>query len=72
MREHNFMGEQRSPIKRGCSVCIGSANQFMLVVGESNEFSATELLDHLLAMASGNEVFQFHTPQHYGSGLDIG
>jgi hypothetical protein len=30
------------------------------------------LLDHLLAMALWNQIFQFHTPQLYGSGLDIG
>ena len=72
MREHNFMGEQRSPIKGSGSVCLGSANQFMLAIAEFNEFSVAELLDHLLAMALGNQVFQFHTPQLYGSGLDIG
>jgi hypothetical protein len=30
------------------------------------------LLDHLLVMALWNQIFQFHTPQLYGSGLDIG
>lgn len=72
MREHNFVGEQRSPLKSVSSVCIGSANQFVLAIAEFNEFSATELLDHLLVMALWNQIFQFHTPQLYGSGLDIG
>jgi hypothetical protein len=43
--EHNFMGEQRSPFKGSDLVRVSAANQFVLAVGEFDEFCVTKLPD---------------------------
>ena len=45
------MGEQRCPFKSGRPVSISSANQFVLAIGEFDEFGLTELLDQFGAIA---------------------
>jgi hypothetical protein len=51
MREDDFMGEERGPFKSGRPVSISSANQFVLAIGEFDEFGLTELLDQFGAIA---------------------
>jgi hypothetical protein len=56
VREHDFMREERRPLKGVGTVGIGAANQFMLAVGVANEFGVAELPDDLFAITFGNEI----------------
>ena len=55
--EHDFVGEERGPLKGSGAVGIGAADEFVLAVGEFYEFGTTKLLDQLLATALGNQIF---------------
>ena len=55
--EDDFVGEQRGPFKGGSAVGVGTADEFMLAVGELNEFGPSKLLDQLLAAALRNQIF---------------
>ncbi len=72
MRENDLMGEQGGPFKGGNSVSISAADQFVLAVGQFDEFRLTELPDHLPDSVEWNDELQFHTQSHYGSGLSKG
>jgi len=51
VREDDFMGEQRSPLK-GCGpVSVSSANQFVLAIRKFDEFCLPKLPDQLGAIA---------------------
>jgi hypothetical protein len=54
--EHDFMREERHPLKCSRPISVGAPNQFMLAVVESNEFGVAELADDLFAITFGNEV----------------
>jgi len=69
--ENDFMGEERRPFKGCGAVGVGAADKFVLAVGTPNQFGVTELVDDPAAVALRDDVFQFHTPQLYWSGLDI-
>jgi hypothetical protein len=56
VREHNFMGEERNPLKCSRTVSVGAAEKFMLAVVESDEFGVAELADDLFAITFWNEV----------------
>jgi hypothetical protein len=43
MREHNFMGEERDPFKCSGPIIVRTANEFVLAVGEFDEFGVTKL-----------------------------
>jgi len=51
MREHDFVGEERHPFEGVSAVGIGAADEFMLAVGESDEFGLTKLTDEFGAIA---------------------
>jgi len=72
MRENDFMGEQGGPFKGGGSVNISAADQFVLTVGQFDEFCLPKLPDHLPGSVEWNDELQFHTQSHYGSGLNKG
>ena len=46
MREDDFMGKQRCPLKSCGSVSIGSAQKLVLAIGKFNEFCLAELLNN--------------------------
>ena len=72
MRKHDFMGEERDPFKCSSPITVRTANEFVLAVGELDEFGVTKLPNRFGAIAYWNQIFKFHTPQLYGRGLDIG
>ena len=55
--EHDFVGEERGPFKGGGAVGVGAADKFVLSIREFYELGPTELLDHLLPTALGNQIF---------------
>jgi len=57
MSEHDFMCEERNPFKSGGSVTVRTTNQFVLAVGEFDEFCLAELPDHLFAVSFWNQIF---------------
>ena len=57
MREHDFMGEERGPFKRGGPVGGRAADQFMLAMRQADEAGCAELADELAPMALRNDVF---------------
>jgi hypothetical protein len=72
MRIHDFTGDQRSPFKGCRSVSISAADQFVLTVGQFDEFRLSELPDHLTGSAEWNDDLQFHTQSHYSNRLSDG
>jgi len=72
MREYNFMGDQGGPFKGCDSVSLSAADQFVLTVGQFNEFRLSELTDHWPDSAEWNEVVQFHKQSHCSNGLSDG
>jgi hypothetical protein len=72
MREYDFMGDQGGPFKGCNSVGLSAADQFVLAVGQFDEFRLPELPDQLPGSAEWNEVVQFHTQSHDSSGLSDG
>ena len=51
MREHDFVGEERHPFEGVGTVGVRAADEFMLAVGESDEFGLTKLTDEFGAIA---------------------
>ena len=51
VREHDFMGEERRPVKGGGAVSVRAADEFVLAVGKFDEFSLAELADQFSAIA---------------------
>jgi len=41
--EHDFVGEEGGPLKGGGSIIVRTANEFVLAVGEFDEFGVTKL-----------------------------
>ena len=68
VREHDFMREERRPFKGVGAVGVGAADKLVLAVGLANQFGCAELSDNLVAVALGDDVFQFHTPPRYATG----
>jgi len=68
VREHDFMREERRPFKGVGAVGVGAADKLVLAVGLAYQFGCAELADDLVAVALGDDVFQFHTPPHYATG----
>ena len=57
VREHDFMREERHPLKCSRPISVGATDKFVLSIGEANECGVAKLPDDLFAMAFGNEVF---------------
>ena len=72
VREHDVMREERRPFKGVGAVGVGAADQFVVAVGLANQFGVAELSNNLAAVALRDDVFQFHTPPLYATGLDNG
>jgi hypothetical protein len=56
VREHDFMREERHPLKCSRPISVGATKEFMLAVGQPDEFGVAELADDLFAITFGNEV----------------
>jgi hypothetical protein len=55
--ENNFVREERSPLEGGGSIGLGAAVEFVLAVGQTNQFSLAKPADEPAAMTLQKQIF---------------